>query len=374
MTTVFDISLQVMKTVGDVLESAATDGGANYLTDTLNLTQPNEYWDRGTLWIKSGTQAGKTAKVTGYLNNMLRFQPLASVLCVQQVETATVVGTVTGDGDAAVVVTAAGMLNSPKTLNVAVLNLDTASQVATKIRTALNADAEVKAFFTISGSGAEVILTTKTARANDATMNLSVDNGTCTGLTAAPTSANTTAGVAGPRYALARGLFPWEQVVAKLQSALDETWVTGEDATLTGDGETLDFALPTGVYDVKEVRLERAGRVDLALSTHWHEGNGGLRFDYGYAPYDGDVLHLFYRARHDELTGYATEIHTEIDRDWLALTAARELLMWGAEQYGAKGEMMIEDKLNMVLARLKGRTARFFPDVMIKTAGGGRGT
>lgn len=114
----------------------------------------------------------------------------------KQVETATVVGTVTGSGNAAVIVTAAGMTGSPKTINVAVLILDNASAVGGKIRTALGLDADVTALYDVSGAGADVILTRKTFAANDATLNISIDNGTCTGLTAAPTSANTTAGVA----------------------------------------------------------------------------------------------------------------------------------------------------------------------------------
>lgn len=118
-----------------------------------------------------------------------------------QVETATVVGTigVAGAGNAKVIVTAAGMSNSPKTISVAVANDDTASQVATKIRSALTADADVghatTGFFTVSGATDKVILTKKTKSVNDATINIAIDNDTCTGLTAAPTSANTTAGV-----------------------------------------------------------------------------------------------------------------------------------------------------------------------------------
>jgi len=368
MTTVFDISLQVMKHVTDVLEGTATDGSATYLKDVENLIQANEYFDRGTIWIKSGTHASKVVKVTGHANNKLTFNPLSSVLCVQQVETATVLGTVTGNGNATVVITAAGMPNNPKTISVAVLNLDTASQVATKIRTALNADTDVKNFFTIGGSGADVTLTTKTARANDTTMNMSTANGTCTGLTAAPTSANTTAGVAGPRYAVARGLFPWEQVMAKMQSALDETWVEGEDESLTGDGETLEFVLPTGVYNLLRVEIERADCPQFK-SNHWHEHPGVLRFNYGHEPYNADVLHLFYKTDHTEITSYDVTISTQIDRDWLALTAARDLLFWGASMYGLKTNM-IEDKLNKVLGMLKGKNARIQGLNVIMKAGG----
>ena len=116
-----------------------------------------------------------------------------------QVETATVIGTIgaAGAGNATVVVTAAGMTGSPVTLSVAVANNDTAAQVAGKIKTAMGLDAGIAAFFTIGGSDAVITLTRKAATANDATMNISIDNGTCTGLTAAPTSENTTAGVVG---------------------------------------------------------------------------------------------------------------------------------------------------------------------------------
>lgn len=127
---------------------------------------------------------------------------------VQQVETATVVGTITVSGNAAVIVTAAAMLNSPKTIQVPVANTDSASAAAGKIRTALVADADVghvaTGLFNVSGSGANIVLTTKRKKANDTTVNVSIANGTCTGLTAAPTSANTTAGVEGlnnqPRF------------------------------------------------------------------------------------------------------------------------------------------------------------------------------
>jgi hypothetical protein len=116
-----------------------------------------------------------------------------------QVETATVVGTVTavtGGGDATVIVTAAGMTGSPKTIAVTVVAADSASVVGGKIRTALGLDANVTALFTVGGSGALVSLTALTAAANDATLNIDIDNGTCTGLTDAPTSTNTTPGIA----------------------------------------------------------------------------------------------------------------------------------------------------------------------------------
>jgi hypothetical protein len=107
-----------------------------------------------------------------------------------QVETATVVGTIVNAGNATVVVTCTGMTGSPITTNVAVLAGDTASVVAGKIRTALQAVANITAFLTVGGSGIYVTLT-RLNSASITNLNISIDNGTCTGLTTAATSANT---------------------------------------------------------------------------------------------------------------------------------------------------------------------------------------
>jgi Bacteriophage tail sheath protein len=117
---------------------------------------------------------------------------------VAQAETATVLGTIgaAGAGNAKAVITAAGMAGSPKTVLAAVANNDTAAQVAGKIRVALAADAAVTALFAVGGANADVSLTRITPAANDATLNIAIDNDTSTGLVAAPNSANTTAGVA----------------------------------------------------------------------------------------------------------------------------------------------------------------------------------
>ena len=125
-----------------------------------------------------------------------------------QVETATAAGTITGSGNATVIVTAAGMTGSPKTISVAVLNGDTAAVWAGKVRTALAADAAVSALFTVDGTTTAIRLTRKPTATytvgtasvplyadNDATLNISLDNGTCTGITTAATSANTTSGI-----------------------------------------------------------------------------------------------------------------------------------------------------------------------------------
>lgn len=140
----------------------------------------------------TGSTAGSTAWVAGSA----------------QVETATAAGTITTSGNASVTVTAAGMTPSPKTISVPVLLNDTASQWADKVRFALATDNAVSALFEVSGTGTSIVLTRKPTvvssagistnifPATDATLNIALANGTCTGITAAASSANTNAGVA----------------------------------------------------------------------------------------------------------------------------------------------------------------------------------
>lgn len=113
-----------------------------------------------------------------------------------QVETATAAGTVTLAGDALVTVTGAGIPGSPLVLAVPVDLGDTAAVWAGKVRTALAANAAITSLYVVSGATTGIILTRILAAANDATLNIALTNGTCTGITPAASSADTTAGVA----------------------------------------------------------------------------------------------------------------------------------------------------------------------------------
>lgn len=122
---------------------------------------------------------------------------LATNAGTAQVETATVGSGASASADVIVTVTGAGITGSPLAVNVAVTNGDTAAQVATKIRAALNATAAITALYTVGGTGADVTLTKTVAAANDGTLNVAIDGTTnSTGVADAASSANTTAGVA----------------------------------------------------------------------------------------------------------------------------------------------------------------------------------
>jgi len=141
------------------------------------------------LALTTGATTGSTAFVTG----------------VAQVETATAAGTATAPGDVTVTVTSAGMTGSPLAVTVPILNGDTASVWAGKVRTALTANATIAARFTVSGTTTSIILTRKPGEvltdgvntvnlfvANDSTLNIALAGPA--GVTTAGTSANTTAG------------------------------------------------------------------------------------------------------------------------------------------------------------------------------------
>jgi hypothetical protein len=119
---------------------------------------------------------------------------VAGVLGVAQIETIAVTAGSSGAGTLVFTVTAAGMDNSPKAVNVDVTS-DTTAEVATKIRAALEEDADVGAFFTVSGADANIVLTAKTKAANDATMAMELTDADGTGVTVGA-STDTQAGVA----------------------------------------------------------------------------------------------------------------------------------------------------------------------------------
>ena len=139
--------------------------------------------------LSTGSTTGSTAFVTG----------------AAQVETATAAGTASAAGNVTTTVTSAGMAGSPLAITTAILNGDTPTVWAGKVRTSLAANAVIAARFVVSGTTTSIILTRKPSAvlaadnetvnlflATDATLNIALAGPA--GVTAAPTSANTVAG------------------------------------------------------------------------------------------------------------------------------------------------------------------------------------
>ena len=104
-------------------------------------------------------------------------------------------GVDTADGTLIVTVTAAGMENSPKAVNVAVTDPLSEELTASAIGAALEADEDVGGFFYVEVTTDEIELTAKEPAANDVTMDIALTEADSTGVTVGA-SADTTAGVA----------------------------------------------------------------------------------------------------------------------------------------------------------------------------------
>lgn len=288
--------------VGQTAEDIITPGGT--------FTEPTEARIHTVASTDTQDDAGgvlqvETATVVGTIVGIDQVETqtiVGTIAGTNQVETATVVGTigVAGAGDASVIITSALVTGSPLEVAVAVANDDTASQVATKIRAALNSTAAVTDHYTIGGSDALVSLTTKVNAENDESLNIAIDNDTCTGLTAAPTSADTTEGHPGAgdasviiTSALVTGS-PLEipvavangdtasQVATKIKAALNLVSAITTHYTIGGSGA--DIILTTKVKAANDGTLNLAFDNDTCLgltgdtssvnTTAGHAGTG----------------------------------------------------------------------------------------------------
>lgn len=138
-----------------------------------------------TLDVQTGVCTGSAAFVAG----------------VAQVETATVVAAAgaTSGGNCIVTVTGSTLTGSPLAVTIPLTtSANTATLVASALAAGLNANTAIAAKYSVASSGADIILTVKADAngnylADDGTLNIAIPGGL--GITAAPTSADTTAGV-----------------------------------------------------------------------------------------------------------------------------------------------------------------------------------
>lgn len=82
MTTLFDITLWLAAECGDCQIGAATSGSATALVDTLADDWPDDHFNRGTLFFRSGANAGKTAIITDWAVSTHQFSFAAQTSAV----------------------------------------------------------------------------------------------------------------------------------------------------------------------------------------------------------------------------------------------------------------------------------------------------
>jgi len=179
-----------------------------------------------------------------------------------QIETAVVVldGTVSG-GTTNWTLTANGMTGTGDAFNVTTVSADTASMVAARAVTVMNANANITALFSVVADGPNVVITRKVAAADDATLNLAYADNGGSGLADDSSSNATLAGAALATVAQVTN-------IGGPSLSLDTVDVTCHDST-SGFEEVVATLLRGG-----EVSLDIV--YDPADDTHDATGGNGL--------------------------------------------------------------------------------------------------
>ena len=179
-----------------------------------------------------------------------------------QIETAVVAldGTVSG-GTTNWTLTASGMTGTGDAFNVTTVSADTASMVAARAVTVMNANANITALFSVVADGPNVVITRKVAAADDATLNLAYADNGGSGLADDSSSNATLAGAALATVAQVTN-------IGGPSLSLDTVDVTCHDST-SGFEEVVATLLRGG-----EVSLDIV--YDPADDTHDATGGNGL--------------------------------------------------------------------------------------------------
>jgi len=135
---------------------------------------------------------------------------LSSSVGTPQVETATVAGGPVSTAGTVLFTITSNYFSAPVVVSVDTILTNTAQDVAGAARIALLKNAQISARFIVGGVTTAVSLTDRQGRADDATLNIAISNGTSAGITAAPTSASTTPGVAGNYQEYACDIETWQ--------------------------------------------------------------------------------------------------------------------------------------------------------------------
>jgi len=174
--------------VSGIVQIGASQTAVQFPTADIGYAIGVEFVASGgtaTIDLQSGVATGSAAYVAG----------------TAQVETATVVAAsgATSNGNCSLTFTSTATTGSPLTVVVALTTAsNTATLVAAALAAGLAANTAIAAVWTVTSSGADIIITRKSDAngykyANEANTNLAIPAGL--GITAAATSANTTAGV-----------------------------------------------------------------------------------------------------------------------------------------------------------------------------------
>lgn len=144
------------------------------------ITVRNDDIIQGSFSIDRYCSSGNSVEIGSAISSELKFTLNNTAQEQKQQERITIEGSYVQSGSLRITVTAAGMEGGTKSFDVGITDTRTAANTANEIRAIMLGarwpGEEIKSFFDISGIGADVILTAKTAAPNDNSMNISVKN------------------------------------------------------------------------------------------------------------------------------------------------------------------------------------------------------
>ena len=170
----------------------------------------------------------------------------------------------------------------------------------------------------------------------------------------------------GVRYAAARSLFDFYTLRQYVNNVLQELLVEKVDSTLTGDGTTKTFTLPTGVSKVEAVDFTDSSG-NQSISNHWQLRGGAIVFRQ--APGSAYTINLTHLATPTELVASSNTVDPSINLDWLMWATVAQLLEWALVNYQNDPTLKIDERLNQANQQLAAKRPFSKPRVTVITAG-----
>lgn len=171
----------------------------------------------------------------------------------------------------------------------------------------------------------------------------------------------TTAVAAGDRYAIATGKYPLDQIIAKINEALDETPVKVSYITLwTTADHTTEYTLPAEMLDSRiDVWIQGQNETNDNRWLPWHDwyiqetGIGWQKkLVFRSQPPNDYQLKVEYLTPHPPLYVYNDKLDESADINRVTFDAAHRLLLWKIDQAGDTDPDLLR-RLEIMDARLE---------------------
>ncbi len=169
------------------------------------------------------------------------------------------------------------------------------------------------------------------------------------------------ANAATDTYAVASADYPRDLLIQAINIALEKIGdLPKVDITVLTVADQIDYDLPTGVRNIKRVRVGRSETTpyDYQLHRNYREQNGKIKFDINHIPiYAGCPIELTYKADHAVLVADTDEITEGIPVELVKWEAAvRHAIPWRLQRVGRDNPAVV-DKLLLAQAELRIVTA-----------------